>query len=162
RLTLPGPTWAMNLLDGLARAGVRFPPRLLLFRKAFFTLQGVLADVCPSCSLEAALVAEAVAALAHDWPLRWIKAPGDSDRATLEAVGGTFALHHNNFAALPTVLAEAGVERADAVLADLGVASPQIDDPTRGFSYRRPGPLDMRMDPARGQTASALINRMGE
>lgn len=81
----------------------------------------------------------------------------------LEAVGGaTFELFHNNFAALPTVLSQAGVERVDCILADLGVASPQIDDPSRGFSYRQPGPLDMRMDPARGQPASALINRMSE
>ena len=83
-------------------------------------------------------------------------------RAKLEAVGGRFDLFHNNFAALPSVLAGAGVGRADAVLADVGVSSPQIDDPARGFSYRRPGPLDMRMDPTRGQPASALINRIGE
>jgi 16S rRNA (cytosine1402-N4)-methyltransferase len=83
-------------------------------------------------------------------------------RAALEAVGGDFRLFHNNFAALPAVLAEAGVERADAVLADVGVSSPQIDDPARGFSYRQPGPLDMRMDPTRGQPASALVNRMSE
>jgi len=78
------------------------------------------------------------------------------------AGGARFDLYRNNFAALPAVLAEAGVERADAILADLGVASPQIDDPDRGFSYRRPGPLDMRMDPGRGESASALINRLSE
>jgi 16S rRNA (cytosine1402-N4)-methyltransferase len=83
-------------------------------------------------------------------------------RAKLEATCGTFELFHNNFAALPTVLAQAGVEQVDAILADLGVASPQIDDPTRGFSYRQPGPLDMSMDSSRGQPASALINRMSE
>jgi len=88
-------------------------------------------------------------------------------RAKLDAVvaragGGRFELFHNNFAALPTVLAQAGVEHVDAVLADLGVASPQIDDPARGFSYRQAGPLDMRMDPTRGQPASALLNRMPE
>jgi 16S rRNA (cytosine1402-N4)-methyltransferase len=85
-------------------------------------------------------------------------------RRRLELVGGRFDLFHSNFAALPSVLAQAGVEdgRVDAVLADLGVASTQIDDPGRGFSYRRPGPLDMRMDPTRGQPASALINRMSQ
>ncbi len=78
------------------------------------------------------------------------------------ASGGTFELFHNNFAALPTVLAQAGIERVDGLLADLGVASPQIDDPARGFSYRKPGPLDMRMDPTRGQPASALLARLSE
>jgi 16S rRNA (cytosine1402-N4)-methyltransferase len=90
--------------------------------------------------------------------------PGNIEaaRAKLDAVGGDFALFHTNFAALPAVLAQAGVTRVDGVLADLGVSSPQIDDPDRGFSYRRPGPLDMRMDPTRGQPASALVNRMPE
>jgi 16S rRNA (cytosine1402-N4)-methyltransferase len=86
----------------------------------------------------------------------------DLARERLKNAGGKFDLFHNNFAALPTVLNRAGVERVDAILADLGVASPQIDDPERGFSYRRPGPLDMRMDPTRGQPASALIARISE
>jgi 16S rRNA (cytosine1402-N4)-methyltransferase len=76
--------------------------------------------------------------------------------------GAAFEIFHNNFAALPTVLRQAGIEKIDGLVADLGVASPQIDDPDRGFSYRRPGPLDMRMDPTRGKPASELINRMGE
>ncbi len=85
-------------------------------------------------------------------------------RATLERVGGRFDLFHTNFAGLDRVLGEAGVEdgQVDAVLADIGVASTQIDDPARGFSYRKPGPLDMRMDPTRGQPASALVNRMSQ
>lgn len=85
-------------------------------------------------------------------------------RATLSAIGTgkNFTLIHNNFAALPAVLAQLGIERVDGLLADVGVASTQIDDPGRGFSYRRPGPLDMRMDPTRGQPASTLINRMTE
>jgi 16S rRNA (cytosine1402-N4)-methyltransferase len=90
--------------------------------------------------------------------------PANIERArmTLTEVGGNFDLVHNNFAALPTVLAQLGIERVDGVLADVGVASTQIDDPDRGFSYRQPGPLDMRMDPTRGQPASTLINRMSE
>ncbi len=84
--------------------------------------------------------------------------------ATLQRVGGRFDLFHTNFAGLPGVLAAAGVEdgRVDAVLADVGIASTQIDDPARGFSYRRPGPLDMRMDATRGEPASTLVNRMSE
>jgi len=83
-------------------------------------------------------------------------------RARLATTRGDFQIFHNNFAALPTVLAEAGIPRVDGILADLGVASPQIDDPARGFSYRRAGPLDMRMDPTRGQPASILVNRLSE
>jgi 16S rRNA (cytosine1402-N4)-methyltransferase len=81
-------------------------------------------------------------------------------REKLAAIDSAFELHHANFAALPTVLAAIDVERVDAVLADLGVASPQIDDPSRGFSYRQPGPLDMRMDPTRGRSAAAIINQI--
>ena len=85
-------------------------------------------------------------------------------RPVLERVGkhagATFDIFHNNFAALPTVLIEAGVEKVDAILADIGVASTQIDDAERGFSYRRAGPLDMRMDPTRGTPASVLVNRL--
>lgn len=83
-------------------------------------------------------------------------------RSLLERIGGAFSLHHSNFAALPTILAGEGIEQVDGILADVGVASPQIDDPSRGFSYRQPGPLDMRMDPSRGQPASVLVNRMSE
>ena len=80
----------------------------------------------------------------------------------LKATGGDFSLHHSNFAALPTLLERAGIEKVDGVLADLGVASPQIDDPSRGFSYRAAGPLDMRMDPTRGESAAVLVNRLSE
>jgi len=49
---------------------------------------------------------------------------------------------------------------ADAILLDLGLNSAQVDDPTRGFSFRGDGPLDMRMDRAQGEPASAILNRM--
>lgn len=90
-------------------------------------------------------------------------------RAALEKAKGRsqvrLDLFHTNFASIASVIAEAGVPggKVEAVLADIGVASTQIDDPARGFSYRRPGPLDMRMDPsptARGEPASALLARL--
>ncbi len=90
----------------------------------------------------------------------------DLDLANLEAarvlLKGNVFLKHSNFAALPAVLAEAGVGKADAILADLGVASPHLDDPSRGFSYRRDGPLDMRLDVTRGEPASKILDRLSE
>jgi 16S rRNA (cytosine1402-N4)-methyltransferase len=53
-------------------------------------------------------------------------------------------------------------EPVSAVLADLGVSSPQLDVPVRGFSFRLDGPLDMRMNPLAGETAGALIDRLDE
>ena len=85
--------------------------------------------------------------------------------AMLRAAGyGTdaFEPRHSNFAGLAQVLAAAGVASADIVLADLGVSSMQIDNPVRGFSYKNAGPLDMRMNPARGEPASALLARADE
>ncbi len=66
-------------------------------------------------------------------------------------------VRRSNFAGLVRVLAETGLPPADVLLADLGQSSMQIDDPARGFSYKRPGPLDLRMNPQRGQPASALL-----
>ena len=75
-----------------------------------------------------------------------------------------FDIVHENFGNIESVLAGLGIGpgSVDGVLADIGVASTQIDTPERGFSYRRPGPLDMRMDPTRGEPASEIINRMSE
>jgi ubiquinone biosynthesis protein len=80
--TPPGPAWVMTLLDSLAHAGVRFPPHLLLFRKAYLTLQGVLADVFSLIPLETVLMAEGLTRFAWEWPLRWWKPLTDHDYAT--------------------------------------------------------------------------------
>jgi 16S rRNA (cytosine1402-N4)-methyltransferase len=83
--------------------------------------------------------------------------------ARLRALGlgpDTFTAHRSNFAGLPQVLSTAGLSGADAILADLGVSSMQIDDPARGFSVKLEGPLDMRMNPQRSQSASALLERI--
>ncbi|HEV8604325.1 MAG TPA: 16S rRNA (cytosine(1402)-N(4))-methyltransferase RsmH [Tepidisphaeraceae bacterium] len=84
------------------------------------------------------------------------------ERASEKLSGGNVVLRQGNFAGVPKVLAEESIEKVDGLLADLGVASPQIDDPSRGFSYREDGPLDMRMDNSRGETAAAVVNRKGE
>lgn len=83
--------------------------------------------------------------------------------ARLRAAGfgpAVFTAHRSNFAGLPQVLAAAGLAGVDLLLADLGVSSMQIDDPARGFSVKLAGPLDMRMNPARGQPAAALLEKI--
>lgn len=73
----------------------------------------------------------------------------------------TFSAHRCNFAGLPKVIASMGLTGVDMVLADLGVSSMQLDDPARGFSMKFSGPLDMRMNPQRGQPASTLLKKTG-
>ncbi|MDE2625407.1 MAG: 16S rRNA (cytosine(1402)-N(4))-methyltransferase RsmH [Betaproteobacteria bacterium] len=68
-----------------------------------------------------------------------------------------FEIVHARFSSLQSVLQERGITRVDGVLLDLGVSSPQIDEAVRGFSFRFDGPLDMRMDTASGEPASAWL-----
>ena len=85
--------------------------------------------------------------------------------AQLRAAGfgpETFVAHHRNFAGLPQALAAEGLVTANLILADLGVSSMQLDNPDRGFSYKQVGPLDMRLDPSRGEPASQLLARVSE
>ena len=73
-----------------------------------------------------------------------------------------FEIVHASFAQLPAALAERGIGRIAGLLLDLGVSSPQIDAPERGFSFRFDGPLDMRMDTTRGETAADFLARADE
>ena len=85
-----------------------------------------------------------------------------STRARLAAYGDRVVLRHGSFAALRAHLDAVGWDAADAIVVDLGVSSLQLDDPTRGFSFRAAGPLDMRMDPGAARSAAALVNQSDE
>lgn len=73
-----------------------------------------------------------------------------------------FVFRRGSFAELPALLASCGASDIDGLLLDLGVSSPQLDQPERGFSFRRDGPLDMRMDRQRGESAADWLQAAPE
>jgi 16S rRNA (cytosine1402-N4)-methyltransferase len=92
----------------------------------------------------------------------------DPDAVAAATTGATrvddprFSIHHADFRDLAEELDALGVPTVDGVLLDIGVSSPQIDNPARGFSFRFDGPLDMRMDPTRGESAADFLARADE
>ena len=83
-------------------------------------------------------------------------------RTRLSRFGSSFVPIRGNFADLPDLLAAVGIGKVDGILIDIGVSSWQLDEPDRGFSFGKEGPLDMRMNRSRGQTAAELINTLSE
>lgn len=93
----------------------------------------------------------------------------DQDEGALERarrnLGGLEArctLVQGSFAGLDDIAKRHGFTKVDGVLLDIGISSDQLDDPQRGFSFMREGPLDMRMDQGRPMTAADLLNTLGE
>mgnify|MGYP001826369526 FL=1 len=86
-------------------------------------------------------------------------------QAVAEQLAGSeprFTFFHGSFAELPHQLHRMGIDAVDGILLDLGVSSPQLDDGERGFSFQHDGPLDMRMDTTRGETAAQWLAVAGE
>ena len=93
----------------------------------------------------------------------------DRDQAALDAAEDRLAGHldkvtliHGNFGDLAQLLDERGISGVDGMLFDLGVSSPQLDDPERGFSYMHDAPLDMRMDRSEALTAYTVVNEWSQ
>lgn len=84
----------------------------------------------------------------------------ESSQKRLARFGERLTIVAAPFSALQEQLAALGIQQVHGICADLGVSSPQLDDPERGMSFRREGPIDMRMDPTSGETALEMIGRL--
>lgn len=123
---------------------------------------GVYVDTTVGLGGHAAAVAEHIGPLGH-----LIGIDRDPEAVALASErlapwGDRVRIVQANFETLDAVLDAIGVGQVDGVLADLGVSSPQLDRPSRGFGFRAAGPLDMRMDPGEAQTAADLVNHLPE
>src|SRR5437016_3202427 len=83
-------------------------------------------------------------------------------RENTAAVADRICFHYGGFGSLAEAVSQAGFSKVEGLLADLGVSRYQLTEPSRGFSLQQDGPLDMRMDTTRGETAEHLVNHSDE
>ena len=86
----------------------------------------------------------------------------EMSRRTLNEYKHVIHLRHGNFSSLKDLAVSEGLEKVDGILFDLGVSSPQLTTPERGFSFSGDGPLDMRMDQSQGPTAAEFLQTISE
>ena len=154
------------LASGKTPAGTHRP---IMLDEVLRCLQPVAGDIAVDCTLGGGGHAQAILERVRPGgrliglDVDSLELPRTEARLRAAGFGGeAFVARHGNFAGLPQVLAAEGLAAANLILADLGVSSMQIDNPDRGFSYKEPGPLDMRMNPSRGEPASHLLRRLSE
>lgn len=144
--------------QGRTPAGTHIP---ILVREILETLKPQPGETVADCTLGYGGHAEAFwSRIRPDGRLLGLDVDGvqlERTRERLVQLGIPLHSHHSNYAGILKAIQAEGLDGVDILFADLGVSSMQIDDPTRGFSYKHDGPLDMRMDLRRKRTAADFL-----